>query len=341
MAEWALSQSIITFAEIVAGGGPIVFKLLELAPEVVTVAQKVQAVLQEVHNEEIKHNYKVKAAVHDLTLVVELAYAFLDRVDDIFYYCQSNSMAAAREGLNCSPPNLQPLRDLMSQLGNSLAQAEAKYFELVGACNTASCSCSEAAEVCARMERESRNRKRATRGVGGTVAGAALAGGTAAAVGGTVATGIAASALAGVFTFGIGTIVGLGITAVAGTAVGAAGVAAGVGTAVVTHHVASDYAKSEAAFRRIRGDFDALLRYAYGLKEGVAQVHTTLENISMQIDNISYCIDSIQRSNTYLIRDSVTRLNMVCTASYGNTSKSREYVRGKTEELKAKFNSVY
>ena len=336
MAECA--QSISNFADNVTVGSPIVTISQELSQVVVIVAQNAQAALQDVHNEGIRHNYRVKAALHDLKLVVELAYAFLDKVDDIFYYCQCNSMTVAIQGLSYPRPQLQPLRDLINHLGKLFVQAETAYSELVGACNAAARSCREAAEDCAHMERESRKKKRATRGVGGTVAGAALAGGTAAAVGGTVATGVAISALAGVFTFGIGTIVGLGITAAASTAVGAAGVAAGVGTAVATHCIASDYAKSEAAFRKIGGEFDALLQYAYDLNEGVAQVHTALENTETQVHNISYCINM---TNASLIRDSVTRLNMVCGASYGNTSRSREYVRGKTEDLKAKFNSVY
>ena len=110
-------------------------------------------------------------------------------------------------------------------------------------------------------------KKVAARGVGGTAAGAAAAGGTAAAAGSVVATGVAASAIAGVFTFGIGAIVGLGITAAAAATVGVAGAAAGITTAVATHYIASKYAKSEAEFKRIRGNFDTLLSFAFGLKE--------------------------------------------------------------------------
>ena len=153
-----------------------------------------------------------------------------------------------------------------------------------------------------------------------------------------MATGIAALAVAGVFTLGIGAIVGLAITATAATAVGVAGAAAGIGTAVATHHIASKYAKSEAAFKKIRGDFDNLLRFAFSLKEEVAQVHTILENVAAQVDSILYCVD---RKNMSLIRDSVTRLSTVCKASYSHTSKSRECVRIKTEELCDAFKDVH
>lgn len=332
------AQAINDLAITVEVGSSVVSQLQEFAPVVVTVTQKVVVVLQVIDNEGIKHEYKVRAALHDLKLVVEAAYAFLDKVDDVFYYCQCNSMSSVIQELNRPHPNLQSLHDLMDHLGNLLAQAETKYSELVAACNAAIHSCSEAETVCARMEEESRRKKKAARGVGGTAAGAALAGGTAAAAGGVVATGVAASAVAGVFTLGIGAIVGLAITATAATAVGVAGAAAGIGTAVATHHFASKYAKSEAAFKKIRGDFDNLLRFAFGLKEEVAQVHTVLENVAAQVDSILYSVD---RKNMPLIRDSVMRLNTVCKASYSHTSRSRDCVRIKTEELRAAFNDVH
>ena len=128
---------------------------------------------------------------------------------------------------------------------------------------------------------------------------------------------------------------GLGITAAAATAVGVAGTAAGVGTAVATHHVASKYAKSEATFRRIRRQFDALESFGYDLNQRVDEVHTALENISAQMDSICYGI--LHNSTTTLIKDSVKRLNIVCTASYGNTSRLRVEVKAKVEDLKAKF----
>ena len=163
-----------------------------------------------------------------------------------------------------------------------------------------------------------------------------LAGGTAA---GVVAGGIAISAVAGAFTFGIGTIVGLGVTAaMTGGVIGVGGLATGVGAAVATHHIASKYAKSAAAFKRICEDFDTLLHFAFSLKEEVAQVHTVLENVAAQVNSILYSVD---RTNMPLLRDSVMRLNTVCKASYSHTSRSRECVRIKTEELRDAFNNVH
>lgn len=54
----------------------------------ITGVDKVLEGLQEIDNEEIKRHHQVKAALHDLKLVVNIAYAFLDGVDDLFYYCQ-------------------------------------------------------------------------------------------------------------------------------------------------------------------------------------------------------------------------------------------------------------
>ena len=303
-----IPQSINDLANTVEVGSPVVSKLQEFAPVVVTVTQQVMVVLEEIDDEEIKHNYKVRAALHNLKLVFEAAYAFLDKVDDVFYYCQSNSMSSVIQELNRPHPNLQSLHDLMDHLGNLLAKAETKYSELVGACNAAIQSCREAEIVCARMEKESRRKKVAARGVGGTAAGATLAGGTAAAAGGVVATGVAASAVAGVLMLGIGAIVHVGL------AITASHCCSGwrsIGTAVATHHIASKYAKSAAAFKRICEDFDTLLHFAFSLKEEVAQVHTVLENVAAQVNSILYSVD---RTNMSLIRDSVTLQNTVCIA---------------------------
>lgn len=333
-----LDTSLIALEKALEIGGELLPSLHAFGSEAEGLIQRIGEVLLEVDDEEIRRIHSVKTALHNLVLVVECAYAFLDKVNDAFYYCQSDSMAAAREGLNCSPPDLKLLRDLMGQLGNSLAQAGYKHSEFIGACEAASRSCGEAVEACALKERQYQNKKNATRGVGGTAAGVALAGGTAAAAGGVVATGVVLSAVAGVFTAGIGTIVGLGITAAAATGVGVAGVAAGVGTAVVTGHIASKYKKSEDAFRRICRDFDTLESFAYDLSEKVAEVHTTLENTSTQVDNVCY---GIHQSSTNLMKDSIKRLNMVCEASYGKSSTIREDMKSKIEKLKGKYNRVY
>ena len=315
-----VSSKIDDLAAAMQTGGLIVSKAPAFGSAVSAVVENAQGFLGAA-KEEVKDIPQVKTALRAVKSGAEIASCFLDKVVDIFYYCQSDAITAAIKGLSCSVPDLMPLCILIGLLGKSLAQAVTNYSELVGACNAAIHSCGEAEILCARMERESRKRKVAARGVVGT----ALAGGTAAAAGGVVATGVTASAIVGVFTFGIGTIVGLGITA------------AGITTAVATHYIASKYAKSEAEFKRIRGNFDTLLSFAFSLK-GVTQIYTILENVAAQVDSILYSVD---RTNVSLIRDSVTRLNTVCKASYSHTSKSRDCVRIETEELRAAFNDVY
>ena len=335
--RWNRSRLVELYIDTVTGGferdGNLVKVMVTFGKEVVDISQKVLQAVKEAGNEEIQAIYQVKDALHHLTLVVEAAYEFLDKVDDIFYYCQSDLMKGAIRKLSCSPPDLNPLRDLLTLFGNSLKMAESKYSELVKACNVSSQSCREAAEKCACKVIDSQNKKGVTRGVGGTAAGVTLAGGTAAAAGGIVAGGVAISAVAGAFTFGIGTIVGLAVTAVAAGGVGLGGLATGVGTAVATHRIAKKFQGSEDNFRRIGAKFDALLGFAYDLKEGVAQVHTTQVNISANVDNVK---DSTDKENIALIKETLKRLQKACSDTYATTSECRDEVKSKMEELKSK-----
>ena len=302
-------------------GGRLIHNLEGFGTEVIIISQKVL----QVDNEEIKRLYQVDEALHHLKSVAEIAYTFLDRVNDVIYYCQGDSMAAAKRGLSSSPPDLKPLRDLMRLLENSLKKTGNSYVELMGASDKAICSCDEAAQVCQGKEKELQKKKGAARGIGGTAAGALMV-----ASGGAVAGGVAASIVAGVFTFGIGAVVGLGLTAAAGFGLGAVGVAAGAGTAAVTHFIADHYKKGEASFRNIRDGFKALLDFARNLKEEVAQVHTIQGNLAAQVDNIEL---SLAVEDITLIKDTLERLNMVCTDSYDITSKCRDQVKSKMDEL--------
>ena len=301
---------------------------------VIKMSKNVLQAIKEGDNEEIKCIYQVKDALYHLGAVVEIAYTFLDKVACIFYYLQGDSMTAAREGLSFSPPDLKSLHDLIGLLGNLSTEAEKIHSKLVDNCKTARSGCSEAAEVCACKERNSQNRKETATVICGTAAGSLMAGGTVAAAGGLVAGGVAISAVAGVFTFGVGAIVGFGITAVVSTAVGVTGVAAGVGTAVATHRTAKRYKESEATFRKIRGDFDDLLGFAYDLNEGVAQVHTTQVNILTHVNNIK---DSTDKENIVLIKDTLKHLNEACTDNYSTISTCRRQVKNKMDELNAKL----
>ena len=317
--------------------GKLVKVMVTFGKEVLDFSTKVLQAVKEAGNGGIQDIYQVRDALHHLALVVELAYELLDKVVDIFYYCQSDSMEDAIQGLSCSPPDLSPLHNLLSLLEKSLEMAESKYLELVEACNVASQSFHEAAEMCARTWKvtDSQKKERITKGVGGTVTGVTLAGGTAAAaVGGVVAGGVAISAVAGALTFGVGTIVGLGVTAaVTGGVLGVAGLATGVGAAVATHHIAKKYQENVDNFRRIRAEFDALLGFAYDLKEGVAQVHTMQVNISA---NVKYVKDSTDKENIALIKETLKRLKKACIDTYATISACRDEVKSKMEEIKSK-----
>ena len=71
----------------------------------------------------------------------------------------------------------------------------------------------------------------------------------------------------------------------------------------------------------------------------MAEVRATLQNIAAQLDNINGCIRT--RANMVLIKDTVQRLIAVCTDSRGTSSKNRNHVRDKANELEAKFRQVH
>ena len=73
----------------------------------------------------------------------------------------------------------------------------------------------------------------------------------------------------------------------------------------------------------------------------MAEVRATLQNIAAQLDNINgwQCIK--MRANMVLIKDTVQRLIAVCTDSRDTSSKNRNHVRDKANELEAKFRQVH
>ena len=207
-------------------------------------------------------------------------------------------------------PDLYLLHKLCEQLNRSLVEAERSYLEFKDACNAAIKSCDEAAQICGRKANEARGKKLTTR----------IVGGTASAIAGTVA----ATALT-VSTGGLGALA-LGVAA--GT-VGAAG-------AVTTHCIASEYAKSEASFRSIRQEFDTLLRLTRDFKQGVSDVHNNLEAISTHVNDIAYWMKNGHGRSVLLIHDALGHLNEACSESHATTSRCRERMNRKIEELKGK-----
>ena len=138
----AVSSKIDDLAVAIETGGPIVSKVPAFGSAVSDVVGNALGFLRGVR-EEVKNDPQVKTALSAVKSVVEIASCFLDEVVDIFYYCQSDAIAAAIKGLHCSVPDLMPLRILMGLLGKSLSQAVTKYSQLEVACNAAIRSCSD------------------------------------------------------------------------------------------------------------------------------------------------------------------------------------------------------
>ena len=294
----AVSSRIDDLAVAMDTGGPIVSKAPEFGSAVSAVVENAQGFLRAA-KEEVKDIPQVKTALHEVKSGVKIASCFLDKVVDIFYYCQSDAIAAAIKGLSRSVPDLMPLRILMGLLGKSLAQAVTNYSEVEVACNAAIHTCSDK-ELHAQM---SRLWELLRRGAVGTL-------------GVTYATIGTAAAVAGVLTGGIGALVMGSLFA----AVGASATYAAL-------------QPTETAFRRISGNFAALKTVASDFRGGVTHVHGTVKETATQVSNIS----SVDKRSVKLMIDSLNHLKMVCAASYDKIARSKEDVRSKTRDLTAEI----
>ena len=211
-------------------------------------------------------------------------------------------------------PDLYLLHKLCEQLNRSLAEAESSYLEFVDACNAAIKSCDEAAQICGRKANEARGKKLTARIAGGTASAIAMGVGT-----------VAATAALTVSTGGLGAL-----------ALGVAAGTVGAAAAVTTHRIASEYAKSEASFRSIRQEFDDLLRLTRDFKQGVSDVHNNLEAISTHVNDIAYWMKNGEGRSVLLIHDALGHLNEACSESHATTSRCRNRMKCKIEELKGK-----
>ena len=306
----AVCSKIDDLAVAMGNEGPIVSKVPEFVLAVSAGVQNARDVLKEI-NEEIKKSLPVKTALREVKSVVEITCGLLDKVNDVFCYCQGDAMTDAIQGLSCSPPDLKPLHNLMDHLRKLLAHLveETKYSELMGACNAAIHSCTEAEELCASMKSK---RKFAHRAVTAGV----VAGGTAAATGAVMAGGFTASVVAGAFTFGIGFIAGMAITAVTTSAIG-------LGTAALARPYGIEFGEQEANFKRISENVGIVKRSSCDFKVDMTNVHATVERIETQVDNVH----SVDKESAKLIIDSLNHLKMVCAASYDETTRTKDDMR--------------
>ena len=293
-----VSSKIDDLAAAMQTGGLIVSKAPAFGSAVSAVVENAQGFLGAA-KEEVKNNPQVKTALRAVKSGAESASCFLDKVVDIFYYCQSDAIATAIQGLGCSVPDLMPLRILMGLLGKSLAQAVTNYSEVEVACNAAIHTCSDK-ELHAQMSRLEELVARGFLGTWGVTAGAL---GTVAVVG-------------GLLTGGIGALV-----------VGSLFAAAGA------HATYLALQPDETAFSRISGNFDSLKKVACGFRGGVTHVHATVKEIATQVGNI-YGVD---KGGVKPMIHSLECLKRMCTASYESIARSKEDVRSKTRDLPAEI----
>ena len=190
-------------------------------------------------------------------------------------------IATINEELQCQPPNQQPLRDYIRNLEEITRKVQQFYSEFSSACTTAIEQANDAIEIYEKKVTAARNKKRTTL-VGGGAA-------TTVAFGVGVGTGIALSVVAGVFTFGAGTIIGLSVTA---AGVAAAGIGAGALVATGTVYVASDFAKSETAFRELKDNVASMEKIGTELQQAVQSLHRRLEVIEADIGLVKSSMDT-------------------------------------------------
>ena len=186
-------------------------------------------------------------------------------------------IATINEMLQSQPPNQQPLRDYIRELERTIGQVQHRHSEFSSACTTVIDLTNEAIETNEAKAIAAKTKKRAARVVGGTA--------TTAIVAIAVGTGV----IAGVFTFGIGTIVGLSVTA---PGAAAAGVGVGGASAAVTAHIASDYAETETAFRKLKEIVASLQKIRTEMQQAVQSLHRKVEIIEANIDLVKNSMDN-------------------------------------------------
>ena len=327
-----VGEGIANLTTVVQKGSKLITATEELGSNVVSAVDKALAVFQKVKNKEIKHSYQLKTTVwRDILSLTVLVSALFDKINNLLCYCQKRTMTTARNELGQTPPNLQPLRDLICHLKKMSKQAQDKQSELWDACNTVMVECKEAAQDCAQMEGESRNKKTATRALGGAGSAAVVGvtGASGAAVVGSVILGVAFGPL----TLGVSTVV---LPTIAVGAVGVGGLVAAVGGGIITHQIAKYFKESEASFKNLRAVFDSLLTSLRALEDEVALFQSSLENIATQLDNVEH---STEQQNIDLIYDSLECLS-VPHGSCNTVLGCRDIVERKAKELKATLDKI-
>ena len=94
-----LVNAIAGISREVASVIPLIANTEGFVTEVVRAADFALQVNVALQNEEIRSIYQVKDALHQIVLVTQQGYAFLDKVYDVLYECQGNSIGEATEEL--------------------------------------------------------------------------------------------------------------------------------------------------------------------------------------------------------------------------------------------------
>ena len=316
-----LTQCVKAGSELLDAINTITFKAVRMIDDAV---EKVDAI----KHTEAKVGSKVHFCSEDLKAAAKYSLVFVNKVDDLYWYCsRPEELARIKKDCLTKPnPDLTSLKALVAQLQRSLVQAEQARHDFESACSSTSKSSAEAAEECRHQAIRAQSKKRATRAVGGTVATMAILAG----VGG----GITASAIAGAFTFGIGAIVGLTLTACA-VGAAAAGLATGVGTAIVTGVIAKDLADTEKGFKEIQSVFDRLIHAASSIKGAVDSVHIILLRTSTLIEDVENHTNDCQNITSLI--DAVELLWKRSSGAYNVTSCCRVTMKNSIDKLEGKI----
>ena len=237
-------------------------------------------------------------ALQKILEVAQLADELFARVKDFFHFTESDTMAAATAGLNRSPPDTKHLCDLMDLLKTKLSEDTEKCEDLKKACQQVITTCTGAAEMCARKEREcQRKRQIAVPGVVVVVA-------------------------------AVGVYVAFEYNSIAACIVAAMIL---VGMCICAYFTFGVLKESAESFQKIRGKFDKTIKFAYQTKMKVINGHGALKRCS---DHIGYINYSVMRENPVMMKDTLARFKDVCAKSREIISQCKHQVEGKLKEFK-------
>lgn len=98
---------------IIEVGGQVAIAMQEFSEnlDLLRKAEEVLNSVEKIQNAEVGLTSQLKTALQAVFLVDEKAFVFLDKVNDVIYYCRGEAMANAREAL-CSTVSLQQARGL-------------------------------------------------------------------------------------------------------------------------------------------------------------------------------------------------------------------------------------